>query len=297
MTRIFIAGGGGMLGEGMYRVLRPRHELLVTDIALTSSWVSSLDFRDFDEYLRRVKDFNPHWLFHIGAHTSLEYCENHPDDAYLTNTISVEFATRIANELGIPLFYVSTAGIFDGAKDQYDDWDQPNPLGVYARSKYMGERFVVENANRYIVCRAGWMMGGGREKDKKFVNKLIVQLDKGADELNVVIDKDGTPTYTHDFARTVEVLTGRKLFGLYNCVCSGLTSRFEVAKYLLTLIKRTDVKVNPVPSEFFEKEYFAARPPSERLISRRLNILGVNTMRDWRVALEDYLDEYYRNGG
>jgi dTDP-4-dehydrorhamnose reductase len=296
MSRIFIAGGGGMLGEGMHRVLAQRHELSITDISLTSPWITPLDFRNFDEYLLQVREFKPDWLFHIGAHTSLEYCEENLDDAYFTNTLSVEFATRISNEMGIPIFYVSTAGIFDGLQDQYDDWDRPNPLGVYARSKFMGERYVVENASQYIICRAGWMMGGGREKDKKFINKIITQLDEGVDELNVVTDRDGTPTYTHDFARTVEVLADKRAFGLYNCVCSGLTSRFEVAQYLLRLMGRDDVKINPVSSKYFEKQYFAARPVSECLISRRLSILGINTMRDWRVALKDCILEYYSIG-
>ena len=75
------------------------------------------------------------------------------DDTYNTNTLSVEYAVQIANKLDIPLLYVSTAGIFDGNKDLYDDWDIPNPLGVYARSKYMGERYVCENSNRFLVCR------------------------------------------------------------------------------------------------------------------------------------------------
>ena len=151
MKRIFIAGAGGMLGEGFKRVFDNKYKLMFTDKDLNSPWLNYLDFRNYDEYYNQVKDFKPDWLFHIGAHTSLEYCEINIDDAYLTNTISVEYATRIANDLDIPIFYVSTAGIFDGKKEQYDDWDTPNPLGVYARSKYMGERFVVENANRYII--------------------------------------------------------------------------------------------------------------------------------------------------
>jgi dTDP-4-dehydrorhamnose reductase len=293
MSRFFVAGGGGMLGEGINRVLATRHDVMSTDINLTSPWLSKLDFRDFDEYRRQVLDFRPDWIFHVGAHTSLEYCEEHEEDAYRTNTIAVEYATRIANEAGIPIFYVSTAGIFDGKKPEYDDWDSPNPLGVYARSKYFGERFVVENAQRYIVCRAGWMMGGGRPKDKKFINKLMLQMDGGARELFVVNDKDGTPTYTHDFVRTVEVLVGKSAFGLYNCVCAGLTSRFEVAQHLVGLLGRKDVRITPVASDYFSKEYFAARPPSERLVSKRLKMLGIGTMRDWRTALKDYLHEYY----
>ena len=85
-------------------------------------------------------------------------------DTYHTNTIAVENAGYLANELNIPLLYISTAGIFDGDKALYDDWDQPNPLGLYARSKYAGERFVVENVKKYLVCRAGWMMGAGPNK-------------------------------------------------------------------------------------------------------------------------------------
>ena len=78
-------------------------------------------------------------------------------------------------------------------------------LGIYARSKYMGERYVCENADRYLVCRAGWMMGSGPKKDKKFINKLMKQLKDGAKELYIVDDKDGTPTYTHDFAKNVKL--------------------------------------------------------------------------------------------
>jgi dTDP-4-dehydrorhamnose reductase len=293
MKKIYIAGAGGMLGEGFKRVLSSRHHLVMTDKQKTSDWIEILDFRDFEKYKESVKNSNPDYLLHIGAHTSLEYCEQNVDDAYLTNTISVEYATRIANELEIPLFYVSTAGIFDGKQDQYDDWDLPNPLGVYARSKFMGERFVVENANKYIVCRAGWMMGGGASKDKKFIQKIISQIQNGAKILNIVDDKDGTPTYTHDFVETAEELLLSNSYGLYNCVCGGLTSRLEVAKYLLKLIEREDILINAVDSSFFEEEYFAKRPPSERLITKRLDILNKNKMKDWRAALKNYLIEYY----
>ena len=106
------------------------------------------DFRNFDEYLSSVNNFKPDYLIHLGAHTDLEYCENHIEDAYLTNTISVENATLIANQLNIPIIYISTAGIFDGSKDIFDDWDTPNPLGVYARSKYAGEIYVEKQGTK-----------------------------------------------------------------------------------------------------------------------------------------------------
>ena len=198
--------------------------------------------------------------------------------------------------MNIPILYISTAGIFDGKKDLYDDWDLPNPLGVYARSKYMGERFVSENANRFLVCRAGWMMGSGPKKDKKFVQKLMKQIKDGSKELFIVNDKDGTPTYTQDFALTVKELIQKEYWGLYNCVCGGQTGRLEVAIELVRLLGLSStVKISEVESEYFIEEYYAERPASERLLTKKLELRGVNKMKDWKIALKEYIDNYYQN--
>ena len=289
-----MAGCGGMLGEAFHRVFGRSADVKCTDIDVNEPWLSHLDFRDFHAYRSDVREFQPNLLFHLGAHTDLEYCETHPDDAYATNTLAVENAVHIANELNIPLLYISTAGIFDGAKECYDDWDLPNPLGHYARSKYAGERYVTANCRRHLVCRAGWMMGGGPRKDKKFIQKLIRQLKDGNRELRIVDDKLGTPTYTHDFARNVDLLLASGFWGVYNMVCSGVTSRLEVAQYLVRALGlEGDVTITPVSSDFFAKEYFAARPASERLLTSKLDLRGLNIMRDWRACLDEYLAEYY----
>lgn len=294
--KIYIAGCGGMLGEAFYTQFKDDYVLKCTDKDVNADWLSYLDFRNFDAYKNDVKDFKPDYLFHLGAYTDLEFCEQNADDTYMTNTLSVENAVYIANELDIPLLYISTAGIFDGKKELYDDWDIPNPLGVYARSKYMGERYVVENARRFVVCRAGWMMGSGPSKDKKFIQKLMKQLKEGKKELFIVNDKDGTPTYTHDFAKTVKELINKEYWGLYNCVCGGQTSRLEVAQELLKILEKEDeVKINVVTSEYFKDVYFAERPASERLVTKKLDLRGVNKMRDWRIALKEYVVNYYQD--
>lgn len=293
--RIYVAGCGGMLGEAVHKVFGADSTLKCTDIDVNESWLSYLDFRDFDAYRKDVLEFKPDCLFHLGAFTDLEYCEQHADDTYVTNTLAVENAVFIANELRIPLLYISTAGIFDGKKDVYDDWDQPNPLGHYARSKCAGEMFVRENAARHLVCRAGWMMGGGPKKDKKFVQKILKQIKDGSKVIHVVNDKFGTPTYTHDFARNVKQLLETKYWGLYNLVCGGITSRLEVAQEMLRLLNlQESVKIVEVSSDYFKKEYFAERPPSERLINRRLDLRKLNSMRHWRIALKEYLESYYK---
>lgn len=296
MKKIYIAGCGGMLGEAFYRRFRDEYLLKCTDKDVNDTWLTFLDFRDFKAYRKDVKEFRPDYLFHLGAYTDLEFCEQNADDTYNTNTLAVENAVYLANELDIPLLYISTAGIFDGKKDLYDDWDQPNPLGVYARSKYMGERYVVENTRRFLVCRAGWMMGSGPAKDKKFIQKLMKQLKEGKKELFIVNDKDGTPTYTHDFAENVKLLVKKEYWGLYNMVCGGQTSRYEVAAELLKILELENVvKLTPVDSDYFKDTYFAERPPSERLVNRKLNIRGLNIMHDWKDALKEYIGNYYRD--
>ena len=294
MKKIYITGSGGMLGDAFYHEFKSSYELKCSDLDDSEDWISHLDFRDYKKYRDEVMDFAPDYLFHLGAHTDLEYCENNIDDTYNTNTLSVENAVLIANELDIPLLYISTAGIFDGSKDWFDDWDQPNPICHYARSKYAGELYVQGNAKRHLILRAGWMMGGGPNKDKKFIAKLMNQLKAGKKELHVVDDKLGTPTYTRDFAKNAKLLLEEEIWGLYNLVCGGLTGRFEVAEEVLNFFKLSDeVKLTKVDSKFFKKEYFAPRPDSERLINAKLNIRNFNVMRDWKVCLEDYLSSSF----
>jgi len=296
LKKIYLAGSGGMLGQAFHAVFGSDHDLRCTDKDVNESWLGFLDFRDLDAYRKDVRAYRPDYLFHLGAHTDLEYCERNVEDAYLTNTTAVENAVWIANELDIPLLYISTAGIFDGSKDTFDDWDLPNPLGHYARSKWAGEQYVMKNARRHLVCRAGWMMGGGPKKDKKFISKLMKQLKAGKTELNVVHDKLGTPTYTMDFAANVKGLVHNEYWGLYNMVCEGVTSRLEVSHELLRVLGLQDrVRINEVSSDFFKTEFFAPRPDSERLINRKLALRGMNQMRDWKVALKEYVDVAYGN--
>ena len=291
-----MSGCGGMLGDALYHTFKESYNLKCTDKDVNEEWLDFLDFRDLSNYYSEVKKFQPDFLFHIGAYTDLEYCKKNIDDTYLTNTTSVENAVYIANELDIPVLYISTAGIFDGSKDIYDDWDQPNPLCHYARSKYAGEKFVLSQAKYPIVLRAGWMMGGGPKKDKKFVSKILKQIKDGSKVINVVDDKLGTPTYTYDFANNAKIILENKLWGLYNLVCEGATGRYEVAKKIISILDLDNhIALNKVNSNFFEKEYFAPRPPSERLINKKLQLRNIDHMRNWEVCLSEYLKKSYSN--
>lgn len=291
---IYISGCGGMLGEAFYKQFKNDYNLKCTDIDLNEDWLSYLDFRNYDAYKQDVVEFKPDLLFHLGAYTDLEYCELNEKDTYSTNTESVKHAVKIANSLNITILYISTAGIFDGKKDVYDESAIPNPMGHYAMSKYQGERYVIENAKDYLICRAGWMMGGGPKKDKKFIQKILQQIKNGTEELYIVNDKLGTPTYTHDFASNTKLLLEKGEIGLFNMVCGGLTGRLEVATEIVVQLGLKDkIKIVEVDSNYFSKEYFAERPACERLLNKRMDELGLNIMRDWRVSLAEYLHVYY----
>lgn len=283
-----------MLGEAFYEVFRADNLLKCTDIDVNAPWLSYLDIRDLEAYKKDVAEFKPDYLFHLAACTDMEDCERDPDNAWLTNAIGAENAAHIANALGIPLLYISTAGIFDGGKQLFNDWDTPNPLSCYARSKYAGELFVREQVRQHLVCRSGWMMGGGPAKDKKFVQKIMQQLANGQTELKVVNDKFGSPTYTCDFAYNVKVLLETQYWGVYNMACEGLTSRAEVARAILEFRDLVDlVSIHEVPSSHFGETYFAQRPPSECLLNTKLKLRQLNRMRHWKLALKAYLEDYY----
>jgi dTDP-4-dehydrorhamnose reductase len=139
------------------------------------------------------------------------------------------------------------------------------------------------------------MMGGGPGKDKKFIQKLMKQIKDGKKELFVVNDKDGTPTFTHDFAKNVKALLETGYWGLYNMVCGGQTSRLEVCEALLDILHLKErIKITPVNSEYYKDVYFAQRPANERLVNRKLEIRGLNLMQDWKIALKEYISQYYK---
>lgn len=287
--KALITGCGGMLGVAAYDLISKVYETIATDIDCNEPFITYLDVRDVKQVAESVERIQPDIIFHLAALTDLEYCEKNPDNTWKTNALGTENVANICKLHDIPMVYICTAGIFDGKKDEYIDYDNPNPLNEYGASKYAGEVGISKLLSQYYVFRAGWMMGGGPKKDKKFVAKIMKQLKNGKKELNVVDDKLGTPTYTYDFIKNILHVVDKKMYGVYNLVCSGSCSRFDVAEEMVRYLK-LKVKVNKVKSDFFKKEYFAHRPYSEKLIPFKLQSRGHYIMRDWKTCLHEYLD-------
>lgn len=288
-TKVLITGCGGMLGEAVYEHFNKFCSVLATDIDVNESWLSYLDVRDLKAVLKTVSEFKPDLLINLAALTDLEFCEINPDEAWVTNALGQENICLAAMKQGITTVYISTAGIFDGKKEFYNDFDTPNPISMYGKSKYYGEIITQRLLNRYFIFRAGWMMGGGIKKDKKFINKVFKQIKSGKKELFVIDDKLGTPTYTVDFANSLFKVVETDYYGLYNMVCTGDASRYEVVSEFLKCLRLQDkIKINIVSSDYFKDEYFAPRPASEKLVDLKLLKRGLLNMRNWKECLAEY---------
>ena len=289
--KVFITGCGGMLGKAVYEKFAPHCQVLATDIDVNESWLEYGDVIDFQKISEKASKFGPDLIINLAALTNLEYCEKNPEITWKTNALGAENIALISKRLDAAHIYISTAGIFDGQKEYYNDFEQPNPMSIYAKSKYYGEVIIEKMLDNYFIFRAGWMMGGGYEKDKKFVNKIFKQILDGKKELFVVNDKLGTPTYTVNFAESMFAIVQTELFGLYNMVCEGSCSRYEVALEFIKLLGLDkDISIKIVDSGFFKNEYFAPRPDSEKLLNLKLSARGTNYMKDWRKCLEDYVE-------
>lgn len=291
-NKIFIAGANGMLGTTLQSITDTTNYLL-TDKDVEGT-VQFCDIRDLQATAKMLLEYKPDIILNFAALVDLEYCEKEKDDCYLTNTIAAVHLFNLAKDLNIPYVFISTAGIFGNDKEFYTEEDTPYPLSAYGKSKYYTEQLLLNQSyGKYWIFRAGWMMGGGPTKDKKFVNKIMKQIKAGVKKLNVVDDKLGVPTYTYDFAKSILAHIQEELpYGLYNMVSQGEASRYETAVEINKFLN-LGVTINKVDSDFFAQEYSAPRPYSEKLVNKGLNDLNRNYMRNWKVCLHEYLQKYY----
>jgi dTDP-4-dehydrorhamnose reductase len=224
-------------------------------------------------------------VLHMAAETDVDRCEREVDHAYRSNMVATLNVALACQAYNVELVYISTAGVFDGSSPEpYTEFDHPNPQTVYSKSKLEGEKIVSSLLTRYYIVRAGWMFGG-RARDKKFVGR-IVQLCQTQPEILAVNDKIGNPTYASDLLGMVKRLSSTGLYGLYHVVNGPSCTRYDVAVEVAKFLN-SPIVIKPVPSALFPAA--APRPRSEAARAYKLDLLGMNEMRDWRTALHDYL--------
>ncbi len=275
---ILLAGAGGQLG----RDLQP---------ALRGAQVHPFDHRQLDIADARavkaaVDRVRPDWIINAAAFNDVDGAEQAPDQAFAVNAAGAGNLADAAARVGAAIVHISTDYVFDGAKGApYTEDDRPNPLSVYARTKYEGEQRVLASGASACVLRTAWLYGW---QGKNFVKAILGAAERGG-PVRVVADQVGSPTATRDLSEAIAALIGQGAGsaqrGLFHVVNSGACSRFEFAKAIVG----GRVEVQPMTTA--EAARVAPRPKYSALISTRWSATGLPALSSWEAALERFLQE------
>jgi dTDP-4-dehydrorhamnose reductase len=262
--KILITGANGMVGSYINFGIK-------TDIDTLNILDQIAVEKAFDKY-------RPEVVIHLAAETDVDLCQREPSHGYKINTFGTYNIAAAAKNFNTKMVYISTKAVFEGKKDElHSEKDLPNPQNIYGRTKYLGEIIVKDIVPEYLIIRAGWMFGGGPKKDKKFVGKIMKQLN--LPEIKAVNDKIDSTTFGKDLIKGIQILLKENRTGIYHLVNKGFTSYYDVACEIKRLLK-SPVKIIPVSSDYFN----LAAPRSSETLSSKIDI-----MRPWQEALKEYL--------
>jgi len=280
MKRILVIGAKGMLGRDLVGTLRssfPEDEIIAWD-------VEEIDIQEEKETVTRIRDLEPGVIVNVAAYTDVDGCELNGEKALSINAEGMKHVALGAEACGAAVVALGTDYIFDGKKGSpYLEEDLPNPLNVYGRSKWKGERYVQELAKEHLIIRTQWLYG---RHGKNFVASILRQA-REKEVLTVVDDQVGSPTYTLDLSRAIALLIQRKVRGVFHVANSDSCTWYEYARTILRLSGMEGVKVVPISSK--ELAYPAVRPAYSVLNTEKLKRETGLTLRPWLDALKDYL--------
>jgi dTDP-4-dehydrorhamnose reductase len=272
---ILLAGAGGQLGRDLQPALRGAQ--------LHPFDHRQLDIADARAVKAAVDRVRPDWIINAAAFNDVDGAELAPDQAFAVNAAGAGNLANAAARVSASIVHISTDYVFDGAKGApYTEDDRPNPLSIYARTKYEGEQRVLASGASACVIRTAWLYGW---QGKNFVKAILAAADRGG-PLRVVADQVGSPTATRDLSEAIAALIGwGGGWGLFHVVNSGACSRFEFAKAIVG----GRVEVQPITTA--EAARVAPRPKYSALTSTRWPVTGLPALSSWEVALERFLAE------
>lgn len=244
--------------------------------------LKSLDVCDATAVRRAVLRYKPKVIIHLAAETDMGKCEQEPAKCYQINSVGTYNIVMAAREVKAKMVYVSTDAVFNGTKKYpHNEEDIPHPANFYGHSKYLGELAVMGISRDYILIRTSWVFGGGPQKDKKFVGKIMKQLLKpNTKEIKAANDFKSSPTYAKDLAARIKKLIVEDKKGIFHITNSGIATRHKMAKEILNILGLKP-KLSAVKSDFFN--------PNISHINTGGLISKSTQLRPWQEALEEYL--------
>lgn len=274
--KILITGSSGMLGSDLVDILSRRHEVVTS---------GSLDIRDLEGVMELLRETRPDAVVHAAAFTDVDCAETERDTAYQVNVLGTRNIAAAASAVGSSILYISTDYVFDGEKgDGYLEFDEPNPLNFYGKTKYLGEVSVRQLSERFYIVRTSWLFG---RNGRNFVGTMVELAERGH-EISVVDDQYGSPTYTRDLAAAIGNLLERPAYGVYHLTNSGQCSWYEFAIDIFNELGM-EVCLKPVKSHEFPRP--ARRPSFSVLRNYNWSMEGFKPLRNYRDALRDYIKD------
>ncbi len=277
--RILVTGAKGMLGTALLEGFDSSDELI---------GMSDVDITDSALLRKRLVQVKPEIIVHAAALTDVEKCEKEKDKAYKVNVIGTQNIVNYCADEDIALIYISSTGIY-GTKssEAYSEYDGVFPTTIHHMTKYLGEKSVEAHLNKYLIVRTGWLYGGVANHNKNFVHNRCLE----ARNNNIIYSDDsqiGNPTYVKDVVAQIKLLISEGHYGIFNCVnIANKISRYDYVQEIVRLSgEKCDVKIAKHGS--FKR--CAPVAFNESASNYKLSLLNINIMRDWEIALSDYME-------
>lgn len=281
--KILVTGPHGMLGTDLMNLLREKVSSSEKGLEIIEAPHEKLDITNEEEVTDIILKHTPDVIVNCAAYTNVDGCESERELAYNVNALGPKYIAKAAAKCNAKLVQISTDFVYDGELDRsYVEADTTNPLSEYGRSKLEGEKNIQNNCNSYLIVRTSWLFGHRRTN---FIEKML-ELAKKRNELSIVDDEVGSPTFTADLAKALWILIEKECEGIFHVANQGSCSRYEWAKEIFSM-RDYDIKVHPIDSSQFKR--VAKVPKNSILNCQKLTTATGFQMRPWEDTLKEYL--------
>ncbi len=274
--RVLITGGAGQLATDLARVF--------DGVATTVLDRRDLDVADRGAVLAAVTEVRPEIIVNAAAYTAVDACETDVDKDHAVNSLGPAYHLEAASEVEATVVQISTDYVFDGGQDRpYHEWDTPNPMSVYGRSKYGGE-LALRRCD--LIVRTSWLCGPHGHN----ILKTIVRLAASGTPMTFVDDQVGHPSFTGDVAQVVARLVGADAHGTFHVTNQGAVSWFGFVREVLEAMGLPAEGVRPISTAELDPPRAAPRPANSTLDNMGLRLWGLRAAPDFRESLPAVLD-------
>ena len=278
-VNILITGASGQLAMEFQRHLKTADYYKVA--ALDKK---NLDISDSKKVSEAISHYKPTIVLNCAAYNQVDKAEEDSDTAFRVNAAGIKNLAFSCKKNNALLVHYSTDYVFDGAKeDFYTEDDTPNPINNYGKSKFTGEKFLIEETDNFLLFRVSWVFGQGKQN---FLYKLS-DMAKKNNMLKIVCDQVSVPTYTEDIVRVTISAIEKGVKGIYHLTNSGYASKYEVARYYFEKIKLRKLLL-PVTSDHFPA--VAKRPYFSAMSNSKLSNALQQEIPDWKDAIDRFVN-------